>query len=273
MKKTRELEDYARYLFQKELSERTIQIYTNQAALLLDFLQDSPVTKEGMIAYKRRLCEQGYKATTVNLYIVAANSYLKYAGHEECVIRAKRLQKNRSLENVISMEEYRRMASYAKESGRIKYYYIIKSLVFTGIRISELAFLTVESLGQGRFTVGNKGRTREVYVPARLAEELSEFCRAEQIQTGVIFKGNGQSPISRIAVYQMLLRLADMTGVEKQKAHPHSFRHLFALTYMKKYGDLTELADILGHSSLETTRIYTTTTAEEKRRKLDGLEF
>ena len=146
-------------------------------------------------------------------------------------------------------------------------------MVFTGIRVSELNFLTVEVLSAGKFTVGNKGRSREVYLPDKLITELNHYCKGENIQSGVIFRGNRQTAISRTAVYKMLVRLAELAGVEKKKAHPHSFRHLFAITYMRQYSDLTELADILGHSSLETTRIYTATSAEEKRNKLNSLEF
>lgn len=273
MRETKELRRYANYLFQRELSLGTIKIYTRQAALFLEYLEDKTITKGETVAYKNRLRGAGRKASTTNLYIVAVNSYLKYAGHEDCVIRTQRLQRNRYPENVISASEYRQMISYARESGRVKYYYLIRVLVFTGIRISELSFLTAEVLPLGKFMVVSKGRTREVYLPARLVTELSEYCRLEQIRSGVIFKGNRNRPISRIAVYKMLVHMADMVGVEKKKAHPHSFRHLFAVTYMKQYANLTELADILGHSSLETTRIYTATTPEEKRCKLDGLEF
>ncbi len=273
MKQARKLQKYADFLFQKELSEGTIRIYVRQAALLLDFLDGRPVTKKETIGYKKYLLSQNKKMTTVNLYIVAVNSYLKYAGYGNCTVKTERLQRSRCLENVINMEEYRHILSYAKESGRFKYYYIIRVLAFTGIRISELSFLTVEVLSLGKFMVGNKGRTRDVYLPAKLVVELKNYCKMEEIENGVIFKGNRQKAISRIAVYKMLVHLADMAGVEKKRVHPHSFRHLFAITYMKQYADLTELADILGHSSLETTRIYTTTTAEEKRSKLDRLEF
>ena len=272
-KEENDLDQYTDYLFQKELSEGTISIYKRQAALLLEYLQGRPITKKEMIAYKSLLAEQKKKPATINLYIVAVNSYLRYAGYKDCMIRTARVQRNRCLENVISVEEYRKMSAYAMESGRIKYFYIIRVLVFTGIRISELASLTVEVLSLGKFTVENKGKLREVYLPPRLTSDLCAYCREQQIHSGVIFRGNGQGPIGRTAVYKMLIHLADMTGVEKKKAHPHSFRHLFAITYMKQYADLTELADILGHSNLETTRIYTATTAEEKRRKLDGLEF
>ena len=165
------------------------------------------------------------------------------------------------------------MLSCATPSGREKYYYIIRVMVFTGIRVSEFSSLTVEVLPLGRFAVGNKGKTRDIYLPDRLVSELTEYCRTEQITSGVIFKGNRGKAIHRTSIYKMLIRLAGMAGIEKQKAHPHSFRHLFALTYMKQYADLTDLADLLGHSSLETTRIYTTTTAEEKRSRLNNLKF
>lgn len=272
-KERKQLKGYEEYLFQRELSEGTIGIYTRQAAILLAYLDGRTVTKKEMIAYKNHLMERNRKVSTTNLHIVAANNYLKYAGYEECTIKTSRLQKSRCLENVISMEEYRRILLYAKESGRLKYYYIIKVLAFTGMRISELSSLTVEALAPGRFAVGSKGKTRDIYLSTQLAEELSVYCREEQIEAGVIFTGKGGNPIGRTAVYKMLVHLADMTGIEKKKAHPHSFRHLFAVTYMERYANLTELADLLGHSSLETTRIYTVTSAEEKRKRLDGLGF
>lgn len=272
-KNTKELMRYNDYLRQKELAEGTIAIYSRQASNLLDYLDGKKITKEMMMAYKKYLISLNRKITTTNLCIAAINNYLKYAGYLECVLKSEKTMKNRSLENVVTIEEYRRMLSYAKESGREKYYFIMRVLVFTGIRISELSFLTVEVLEQGKFTVRNKGKTREVYIPEGLVKELNEYCKKQRIERNVIFRGNRQKPISRVAVYKMLIHLADMVGVKKEKAHPHSFRHLFAVTYMKQYSDLTELADIMGHSSLETTRIYTMTTAEEKRRRLNGLKF
>lgn len=273
MKEKRNLKNYADYLFQKELSKGTISIYARQAGLLLQYLNGKPITKKAVLEYKKYLLSQNRKITTTNLYIVAVNSYLKYTGNENCTVKTERLQRNRCVENVISMEEYRNILLCAKTSGREKYYYIIRVLVFTGIRVSELNFLTVEVLSIGKFTAGNKGRSREVYLPDKLITELNHYCKGENIQSGVIFRGNRQTAISRTAVYKMLVRLAELAGVEKKKAHPHSFRHLFAITYMRQYSDLTELADILGHSSLETTRIYTATSAEEKRNKLNSLEF
>lgn len=273
MNENRTIKDYREYLCQQELSENTIQIYVRQAKLLLQYLGKRTATKKLLLEYKKHLLAQNRKITSTNLYIVAANSYLKYAGLKECTVKTERIQRQRCLENVISMEEYQEILSCARTSGREKYYHIIRVMVFTGIRVSEFSFLTVEVLPLGRFAVGNKGKTRDVYLPDRLVSELTEYCKAERITTGVIFKGYRGKAIHRASIYKMLIRLADMAGIEKKKAHPHSFRHLFALTYMKQYADLTELADLLGHSSLETTRIYTTTTVEEKRSKLNNLDF
>lgn len=273
MEENKKLKEYREYLHQRELSENTVQIYVRQAKLLLEYLEGRTVTKKVLLEYKSHLLKQNWKISSVNLYIVAVNSYLRYIGLEECTIRTQRMQRHRCLENVISIEEYRKILSCAKASGREKYYYMIRVMVYTGIRVSEFAFLTVEVLPLGRFSVGNKGKTRDVYLPDRLVTELTEYCREREITSGVIFMGNRRKAIHRASVYKMLIRLADMAGIEKKKAHPHSFRHLFALTYMRQYADLTELADLLGHSSLETTRIYTTTTVEEKRNRLNNLNF
>lgn len=247
MKELIKLERYAKYLFQKELCEGTRRIYIRQVALLLDFLDGRQITKEETIAYKKYLQGNNNKVTTRNVHIVAVNSYLKYIGCADCTIRMERIQKNCSPSNVISKEEYKKMLSCAKESGREKYYYIIQVLVLTGMRVSELSFLTVEVLPMGRFTVENKGKNREIYLSERLVGELYDYCGYAGIEAGNIFLGRERKPISRIAVYKMFIRLSEQAGVPKEKVHPHSFRHLFAVTYIKQYGNLTELADILGH--------------------------
>ena len=162
------------------------------------------------------------------------------------------MQKKCSVENVISRKEYQELLNYAKSSGRKKYYYIMRTLALTGIRVSELQYITVETLETGRVQVYNKGKIRDVYLPDVLIRELKKFCREEKENDGIIFRGRGGDPI-------------------KEKVHPHSFRHFFAISYMERYGNLAELADLLGHTSIETTRIYTTSTVEEKRRKLNNL--
>jgi integrase len=272
-KDTKVLEKYEEYLSETELSKSTKEIYYRQAKVFLTFMGERPINKKEMIAYKKYLTEKGYAGATVNLYIVASNHFIKSMGYEDYSIRTERLQKRGCPENILDKEEYIKMLDYAKESGRMKYYYLMRTLALTGIRISELADCTVEALSYGKFHTSNKGKTREIYLPDKLVRELTAYCADKNIVSGAIFKGNTDKAINRISVYQMLVRLADMTGVPKEKVHPHSFRHLFAVTYMEQYSNLFELADILGHSSLETTRVYTATTGEAKRRKMDKLNL
>lgn len=270
---TNEIGRYKEYLSEAELSDNTIRVYLKQARDFLNFLEERTITKKETVAYKSLLLGQGKKRTSTNLYIVAVNNFLKYAGFGECVVKTERIQKRQCPGNIISREEYGRLLAYAKESGRYKYYYIIRTLALTGIRIGELGDCTVEALACGKFVTSNKGRTREIYLPDKLIRDLEKYCSDSQILSGSIFLGNTGKAIGRTAVYRMLVRLADMAGVPKAKAHPHSFRHLFAVTYMEQYANLFELADILGHSSLETTRIYTVTTGEAKREKMNLLNL
>ncbi|MCD7836905.1 MAG: site-specific integrase [Lachnospiraceae bacterium] len=268
---TNEMGRYAEYLLEAELSDNTKLAYLRQAKVFLEFIDKKEITKKETVAYKNYLLSQGRKAASTNLYISAVNSFLKFEGFEDCMIKTEKLPKRYCPENVISRSEYERLLEYAKESGRNKYYCIMRTLALTGIRISELSDCTVEALSRGRFITKNKGRAREVYLPDKLIDNLAEYCDSKKIDSGIIFRGNTNKAISRAAVYKMLIHIADMTGVPKEKVHPHSFRHLFAITYMEQYSNLFELADILGHSSLEVTRIYTASTAETKRGRMNLL--
>lgn len=271
MDNTKDIREYEEYLHRCELAKGTIEIYVKQAEELLSFINNADIVKERIIEYKQCIQRADYAPATKNLYITAVNRYLLYRGYGNCVIKTRRIQRRRSMENIISVEEYRRMLCYARESGREKYYHIMRTMALTGARVSELCSFTVEMLDKPVITVDNKGKIREIYLSEEVAKSLKDYCRQERIEEGAVFRGKKDRPISRIAVYKMLVHLADMLGIPKEKAHPHSFRHLFALTYMERYGNLAELADILGHSSLETTRIYTVTSVQEKREKLSKL--
>jgi integrase len=271
--KEKEMAKYEKYLSETELSKNTKEIYMRQARVFLEFIGEKPICKKEMIAYKSCLMERGYKSATINLYIVAVNNFVKSMGYGEISVKTEKLQKRGCPENILDKEEYVKMLDYAKESGKTKYYYLMRTLALTGIRISELSDCTVEALKRGKFITKNKGKTREIYLSDKLVAELAQYCSTADIKSGVIFRGNRGKAISRISVYKMLRHLADMTGVPQEKVHPHSFRHLFAVTYMEQYSNLFELADILGHASLETTRVYTATTGETKRRKIDRLNL
>lgn len=270
---TKELQRYGTYLEERELARRTREIYLAQAKKFMAYLQGRAVTKEETIAYKKRLMGQGKKMSTVNLELTALNRYLKYAGHADCAVKVQKLQRKMVLDDMMTASDYRKLLALARESGREKYYCIMRTLALTGIRVSELSGCTVEAVQRGKYLVQNKGKCREVYLPEKLAADLKAYCGEREITEGVIFLGTGGKPISRHAVHHMLARLAEDLGMPQGRVHPHSFRHLFAISYMQQHSNLFELADLLGHSSLETTRIYTAVTGEERRRKINELEL
>lgn len=264
------LKRYRDYLISMDKSESTVSIYMRQARLLLSACNGMPEDRKELEQYLEAM-KHRFQPATVNLYATAINSYMKWNGCGDMKIHTRKLTKKYVLENVISEEDYQMMLAYARRTGREKYYFIMRVLAGTGIRIGELAYITVENVRQGMGYVYNKGKCREIFIGDELRESLLEYCQRTGISEGVIFKGSTGKVISRSAVWQMLVKIADRAGVDRAKAHPHSFRHFFAKTYIRKYGDITALANILGHNSLEITRIYTMCTCEEIRAQMNQL--
>lgn len=266
------LTEYKTDLIRQELAESTITVYLRIAREFLQFARNREMDKKTVLGYKKYMRDAGLAVTTMNQHIIAVNRYLRFCGYTECLIKTYRIQRKTSLSNVINDEDYRKMLTYVKSRNDDKYYAIIKTLVLTGIRVSELSYITVENMGEGHITVWNKGKVREIFLPDCLVAILQDYCGGHGITEGCIFRGNTGKPISREAVWGKLNRMADKIGIDRKKAHPHSFRHYFALLYLKKFSNLFELADILGHASLETTRMYAVATVEDKRRRMGQLD-
>lgn len=266
------IKEYQQYLVESELSDSTIRSYVRAAENFTAYLGRRKMSKQIVLEYKRELQRKGYRVSTMNLYIIAVNKFVRFCGEEQCTVKTKRYQRRQSLDNIISEEDYRLLLEYALETGRNKYYLIMKTMALTGIRVGELQYITVEALKKGYTQVNNKGKVREIYIPDCLVALIYTYCEKEGIEQGAVFRGRGDKPITRTAVWKMLNYLADMVGIEKEKVYPHSFRHFFALSYMKEFSNIFELADILGHSSLETTRIYTTASIEQKRERMGALD-
>lgn len=265
------IEEYERYLYRQELAESTIQTYVRIGREFLKFIGQNTLTKEQTMAYKRQISSGKLSVGTVNLRITALNRYLEFCGAHDCRLRTQRCQKRMSVDNVISDDDYRRLLAYT-QTHNYKYYCIMKTLAMTGIRVSELQYITVENVRDGRILINNKGKVREIMIPDGVIRIICEYCSEYNVSAGSVFQGNTGKPISRVAVWKEINQLADKIGIDPKKAHPHSFRHYFALLYMKHYANLFELADLLGHSSLETTRIYANATVEDKRRRMDALD-
>ena len=255
-----------------ELSNSTIEKYV---ADINQWLSTAPekISKASILKYKENLCFK-YKVASVNSKIISINRYLKWLGIKELTVKTKRLQNSSGLENMITKECYLKMLRYADSRNKRKQYFIMKTIAQTGIRIGELKYVTVEAVKEGSTVVWNKGKYRTIYFTDNLRHELLRYCREIDCVTGVIFCGreNGKA-ITPGAVWKSLKYIARQVDVPEAMVYPHSFRHLFAKEYMRKIGDISELADLLGHSRLETTWIYTKTTSDEKRRKLELLDL
>lgn len=264
------LENYRDYLISMDKSESTVATYVRQAELLTDACNGMPEGREELEQYVEEM-KKNFQPATVNLYATAINCYMRWNGCTDLRIHTRKLKRNYVLENVLSEKDYYNMLGYAGRTGREKYYFIMRVLAGTGIRIGELRYITVENVRMGKGYVYNKGKCREIFVGDHLRQELLEYCRRIGISEGIIFRGNTGKAITRSAVWQMLVKIADRAGVDRAKAHPHSFRHFFAKTYIRKCGDITALANILGHNSLEITRIYTMCTCEEIREQINEL--
>ncbi|MFQ9515039.1 MAG: tyrosine-type recombinase/integrase [Eubacterium sp.] len=267
------LKNYEKYLEEQELAPSTIQTYKLYATKFVRYIERQRITKKQVLDYRDLLFEEGYKVNTINLNIISVNRFLKYCKKEQCTVKMKKCQCRQSIENIITEKEYRALLTYARKTGRKKYYAIMKTLALTGIRISELQYITVSVLDKGYAQVNNKGKIREIYLPESLISILENFCYMENISEGVIFRGSKGNAITRVAVWKQLKYMADKVGIDREKVYPHSFRHFFAVSYMKHYSNIFELADLLGHSNLETTRIYLTESIEEKRKRIEKLDI
>jgi site-specific recombinase XerD len=260
----------------QEKADHTLQKYEGDISKFFEFINDdsAEITKSDVIDYKSYICSGIFKTASINSYIIALNKYLKWLGAPDMTVKIIKQQRKSSLEEVISRSDYKRLLRYAKKLGMIDIYYIMRVLASTGIRIDELKFITVDSLKTCYIRVNNKGKEREITIPPELVRELRKYCASIGVKNGYVFQSSIKNNIvCKSTVWRKMKKIAGYARVNKSKVHAHSFRHLFAKEYMNTYNNVTELADIMGHNSLETTRIYTRSTSFEKRKKIEKLGF
>lgn len=255
------------HLLDKELSQNTIASYMTAMRL---FLHDyDEVTKANVMDYKRRLIEGGKAVKTINNRIIAMNQYAKYAGIP-CDVKTIRQQKAYSLENVITVEQKDRLLDGLIADCNTNGWAMVMLLSMTGVRVGELVQLKKELLRQGWQLITNKGKTRKVYAPKSLVDALGGYYETTPGEYLVYPRdGDGMTPLTREAVGQRLRAYAKRYGVPAEVCHPHSFRHMFGQEFMKSNGNITLLADLMGHSNIATTQIYTRMSEEEQMRQLD----
>lgn len=271
------LQDFLINQSESEKSANTIKKYERNIGLFLEWLPDgAPVDKNIVIAFKRHLLDDlQFRTNTINNYIVSVNKFLYWCGIEGCKVKQLRKQHAASNSEILSLSDYKRLLRMARRIGQIDTYLIMKILAMTGIRIEELSFFTAENVKSNYIYVRNKGKERSIIIRQDLAREIRQYCRDKGIKSGVIFfcKKEGKM-MAKSTIWRRMQMIAGLARVSKNKVHAHSFRHLFAKMFLEEYnGSIAELADILGHNSLETTRIYAKTTDEEKRRKLERIKY
>lgn len=259
-------------LVEDEKSAATIQKYLRDVEAFFAFLAGEAVTKDTALRYKQYLVEH-YKTASVNSMLAALNRFFKEMGWLDCVVKALKVQRQafRSKERELTKGEYFRLLHAAKRKKNTRLYLLIQTICSTGIRVSELPFVTVQAVRTGRAIVSLKGKTRTVLIPAALCRELNRYVMERRIQRGSIFITKGGRPMDRSNILHEMKALCEDAEVDRSKVFPHNLRHLFACLFYQAEKDLSRLADLLGHSNVNTTRIYTRVSGDEQMRQIEQL--
>lgn len=266
------LEGFRQYLVGEEKAKNTVEKYVRDVKKLMDYAAGRKITKELVVAYKGDLQGKGYKISSINSFLAAANCFFRYTGWKGLEVRALVAQREtyRPEARELTEEDYRSLLDAALELGRQRIYMIIMTLCAAGLRVSELAAVTVEAVMSGKILVTNKGKSRIVPVPEGLGRKLMDYAAGLGITEGVLFRTRSGACVGRGCIWREMKDLCVKAGVDAGKVFPHNLRHLFARTYYGKWQDIAKLADIMGHSSVDTTRLYIRESEEECRRRMEG---
>lgn len=257
---------YKTYLAQEERSASTISQYERDIYAFLLWAEEGEVTKDSVICYKNELQEQ-YKAASVNAKLAALNSFFNFLDRSDLRVKQLRLQRQTycAEDKELTQAEYQRLVKIAERKNNERLSLMIQTICGTGIRVSELQFFTVEAVKFGEVTVKCKNKTRTILIPGKLRKQLKDYAKRNRIEKGVIFCTRTGKPIGRSHIWLQMKKLCRKANVNPAKVFPHNLRKLFARTFYKLERDIAKLADILGHTSIDTTRIYIMTTGAEHR--------
>ena len=268
------LEGFREYLEEEERSGATAKKYLRDVRQFARYADGRRMEKALVLEYKAAL-EENYAITSANSMLAALNAFLRFAGWEDCCVKPFRVQKKAycSVEKELTREEYRRLTETAAKRGNERLSLVLQTICATGIRVSELEHITLEAVHRGEAVVSCKGKTRRILLVTCLRKKLLQYAREHRITEGAIFVTRNGRPIDRSNIWREMKALCRQAGVSPVKVFPHNLRHLFARTFYGLEKDIAKLADILGHASIDTTRIYIMTTGAEHRRKLEKLRL
>ena len=269
----REFDQFEDYLRHDEREESTIEAYLRSLTRFAEWVDGRAVTKELAMEWKAALAESGYRPISVNAMLAAVNKFFTCMGREDCKVKYLKLQRQmfRKSEKDLSKEEYQRLVQAAHEKGDLRMELILETICATGIRVGELKYITVEAVRAGVAEIALKGKIRTILLPHRLCRKLQKYAKQQKIASGKIFLTQDGLPVSRQSIWTRMKALCEAAGVERSKVFPHNLRSLFARSFYGSCHDVVRLADVLGHSSIETTRIYLMSTGKEYLRQLDKL--
>ena len=270
----RKMKEFESHLRNEERSAATIEKYMRDVRFFASFIRDAEISKQTVLEYKSKLGET-YAVASANSMIAAMNCFLRFCGWHDLCVKQFKMQREVycSEEKELTREEYIRLleAANAKHNERLNL--IIQTICGTGIRVSELQYITVEALHNGEAIVNCKGKNRRVFIVPELKKKLLRYVKEQGISAGTVFVTRGGKPVSRNSIWKDMKALCEQAHVSPSKVFPHNLRHLFARTFYGIEKDIAKLADILGHASINTTRIYIVTTGAEHKRKMEHMKL
>ena len=269
------IEDFSCYLKSEEKSENTVGKYLRDVRTFAEYLGGAEITKETVIAYKSRLLAENYAVRSINSMLASLNSLFSFLNWMDCRVKSIKLQRQVYCpeEKELTKAEYTRLCRAAMRKHNERLCLILQTICGTGIRVSELQFITVEAARCGEAVVSCKAKTRTVFLVKALRQKLLRYAAEQGIESGMIFVTRTGKPINRTNIWREMKSLCQEAGVNPQKVFPHNLRHLFARVFYGIEKDIAKLADILGHSSIDTTRIYIISTGTEHRRRMENMHL
>lgn len=269
------LDEFKDFLISEEKSEATIQKYMHDAKCFFEYSKSQALSKSMVIDYKQELINRNYSVSSVNTCLSSLNCLFVFLGRND--LKTKKLKKQRDVfrseDAELKKEEYLRLVKSAHSIGNERLELTIETICSTGIRVSELSFITLDALIKGVAVVSNKGKTRKVFIVKKLKEKLLQYARKQNIKEGSIFVTRTGKPLDRTNIWRDMKKLCKLASVDPQKVYPHNLRHLFARAFYELEKDIVKLSDLLGHCSIDTTRIYIISTGYEHRKRMEKMRL
>ena len=268
------ISSFKKYLIENEKAQSTIQKYMHDLHRFLSFVGEQSLSKPLVMDYKAML-EQNYAVRSANSMLAALNAFLRFVGWHDLAVKQFKVQKEAycSEEKELTKAEYTALVKAAEQKKNQRLSLVVQTICGTGIRVSELQSITVEAVRKGEAVVSCKGKTRKIFIVKALQKKLLRYAVNQKIESGILFVTKSGKPLNRSNIWRQMKELCEQAGVSPEKVFPHNLRHLFARTFYGIEKDIAKLADILGHSNINTTRIYIITTGAEHQRRMENMRL